>query len=98
MTIGLTWRRTARRIKRLKQTVLAISPDYLESPDPRLFDALALEETRKKRGLSQLRIGCLCVPGCRGDSVARHSSFKTWSRLGVGYRLRGSHLDQPKYR
>src|SRR5580704_8780866 len=40
MTIGLTWRRTARRIKRLKQTVLAISPDYLESPDPRLFDAL----------------------------------------------------------
>jgi hypothetical protein len=35
-----------------------------------------------------------CVPGCRGDSVARHSSFKTWSRLGVGDRLRGSHLDQ----
>ena len=34
MTIGLTWRRTARRIKRLKQTVLAISPDYLESPTP----------------------------------------------------------------
>jgi zinc D-Ala-D-Ala dipeptidase len=28
MTIGLTWRRTARRIKRLKETVLAISPDY----------------------------------------------------------------------
>src|SRR5580700_11137343 len=40
MTIGLTWRRTARRIKRLKQTVLAISPDYLESPDPRPSDAL----------------------------------------------------------
>jgi hypothetical protein len=40
MTIGLTWRRTARRIKRLKETVLAISPDYLESPDPPLFDAL----------------------------------------------------------
>src|SRR3984893_4533570 len=35
-----------------------------------------------------------CVPGCRGDSVARYSSFKTWSRLGVGDRLRGSHLDQ----
>jgi hypothetical protein len=35
-----------------------------------------------------------CVPGCRGDSVARHSSFKTWSRLGVGDRLRGTHLDQ----
>ena len=28
MTIGLTWRRTVRRIKRLKETVLAISPDY----------------------------------------------------------------------
>jgi hypothetical protein len=39
-----------------------------------------------------------CVPGCRGDSVARHSSFETWSRLGVGDSLRGSHLDQPKYR
>jgi hypothetical protein len=52
------------------------------------------DETRKKRGLSQLRIGCLLRPGCRGDSVARHSSFKTWSRLGVGDRLRGSHLDQ----
>jgi hypothetical protein len=35
-----------------------------------------------------------CVPGCRGDSVARHSSFKTWSRLGVGDRIRGTHLDQ----
>src|SRR5260370_24627594 len=35
-----------------------------------------------------------CVPGCRGDSVACHSSFKTWSRLGVGDRLRGSHVDQ----
>ena len=30
--------------------------------------------------------------------VARHSSFKTWSRLGVGDRLRGSHLDQDEYR
>src|SRR5260370_42497100 len=29
-----------------------------------------------------------------GGSVERHSSFKTWSRLGVGDRLRGSHLDQ----
>src|ERR1700726_2755445 len=28
MTIGLTWRRTARRIKRLKEAVLTISPDY----------------------------------------------------------------------
>ena len=39
MTIGLTWRRTARRIKRLKETVLAISPDYSIAPTP---DFLAL--------------------------------------------------------
>src|SRR5260370_21139837 len=53
MTIGLTWRRTARRIKRLKQTVLAISPDYLESPAPRLFDAL-----RVARAPQRLAPGC----------------------------------------
>ena len=40
MTIGLTWRRTARRIKRLKEGVLTISPDYSDR-DPRLFGALA---------------------------------------------------------
>jgi hypothetical protein len=39
MTIGLTWRRTARRIKRLKEGVLTISPDYSDR-DPRLFGAL----------------------------------------------------------
>ena len=39
MTIGLTCRRTARRIKRLKGTVLTISPDYSDRPTP---DFLAL--------------------------------------------------------
>jgi hypothetical protein len=39
MTIGLTWRRTARRIKRLKEDVLTISPDYSDRPTP---DFLAL--------------------------------------------------------
>jgi hypothetical protein len=34
MTIGLTWRRTARRIKPLNETVLAISPDYSDRPTP----------------------------------------------------------------
>jgi hypothetical protein len=34
MTIGLTWRRTARRIKRLNETVLGISPDYSDRPTP----------------------------------------------------------------
>src|SRR5260370_32753090 len=37
MTIGLTWRRTARRIKRLKETVLSISPDYSDRPTPDLL-------------------------------------------------------------
>jgi hypothetical protein len=41
MTIGLTWRRTARRIKRLKEGVLTISPDYSDRPTP---DFLALSE------------------------------------------------------
>src|SRR4029077_2976293 len=34
MTIGLTWRRTARRIKRLKDGGLTISPDYSDLPTP----------------------------------------------------------------
>src|SRR5260370_34637280 len=45
MTIGLTWRRTARRIKRLKETVLAISPDYSDRPTP---DLLPLSRNRRK--------------------------------------------------
>ena len=40
MTIGLTWRRTARRIKRLKEAVLTTSLQPTRSPDPRLFGAL----------------------------------------------------------
>jgi hypothetical protein len=43
MTIGLTCRRTARRIKRLKETVLTISPDYSNRPTP---DFLALSSIR----------------------------------------------------
>jgi hypothetical protein len=43
MTIGLTWRRTARRIKRLKDGVLTISPDYSDRPTPD-FLALSLEQ------------------------------------------------------
>jgi hypothetical protein len=39
MTIGLTWRRTARKIKRFKEAVLTISPDYSDRPTP---DFLAL--------------------------------------------------------
>jgi DNA-directed RNA polymerase sigma subunit (sigma70/sigma32) len=43
MTIGLTWRRTARRIKRLKEGVLTISRDYSDRPTPD-FLALSLLE------------------------------------------------------
>jgi hypothetical protein len=39
MTIGLTCRRTSRKIKRLKETVLTIPPDYSDRPTP---DFLAL--------------------------------------------------------
>ena len=45
MTIGLTWRRTARRIKRLKEGVLTISPDYSNRPTP---DFLALSDLEFK--------------------------------------------------
>src|SRR6266446_4016043 len=34
MTMGLTCRRTARRIKRLKETALTISQDYSDRPTP----------------------------------------------------------------
>jgi len=37
MTIGLSWRRTARRNKGMKETVLAISPDYSDRPTPNLL-------------------------------------------------------------
>jgi hypothetical protein len=56
--------------------------------------APAIRRPGKNGGYPNFASDVSCVPGCRGDSVARHSSFKTWSRLGVGDRLRGSHLDQ----
>jgi hypothetical protein len=43
--IGLTWRRTARRIKRLKEGVLTIAPDYSDRPTPDLL-TLSLKRTR----------------------------------------------------
>src|SRR5258707_767269 len=58
------------------------------------IDRRSSKRPGKKGGYPSFASDVSCVPGCRGDSVARHSSFKTWSRLGVGDRLRGSHLDQ----
>jgi hypothetical protein len=43
MTIGLTWRRTDRRIKRLKETLFTISPDFSDRSTP---DFLALSDVR----------------------------------------------------
>jgi hypothetical protein len=54
MTIGLTWRRTARRIKRLKETVLAISPDYSIARPPTFWRSLiwaGLREGVKGKGI-----------------------------------------------
>ena len=42
--MGLTCRRTARRIKRLKETVLTISPGYSDRPTPDFWRSPALEK------------------------------------------------------
>src|SRR5258708_11950747 len=65
MTIGLTWRRTARRIKRLKETVLAISPDYSDRPTPDLLTlstahANERETEKKNNDIAQPHRSSLC--------------------------------------
>src|SRR5271166_6914607 len=64
MTIGLTWRRTARRIKRLKEAVLTISTDYSiarpptfwrspeETPIPALRDGVSYQRQSTATGFS----------------------------------------------
>ena len=54
--IGLTCRRTARRIKRLKGTVLTISPDYSDRPTPD-FLALSGRGALDGRGGKQFALG-----------------------------------------
>jgi hypothetical protein len=54
MTIGLTWRRTARKIKRFREAVLTISPDYSDRPTP---DFLALSHCSRIQGEYGLRGG-----------------------------------------
>jgi len=41
ITIGLTWRRTIRKISRLKEDVSTMPPGYFSPPAPRLFGGLA---------------------------------------------------------
>src|SRR5258706_12255851 len=80
------------------QTAVACSDERSGRTQEREIYARLDRRPGKNGGYPSLASDVSCVPGCRGDSVARHSSFKTWSRFGVGDRLRGSHLDQPKYR
>src|SRR5271165_4227201 len=74
--------------------ILAIGP----GPDcstSRIWSSLtSCPRPGKTGGYPNFASDVSCVSGCRGDSVARHCSFKTWSRIGVGDRLRDSHLDQ----
>ena len=77
MTIGLTWRRTARRIKRLKEGVLTISPDYSDRPTP---DFLALSPIWG----SDSRWTKNNVSGTKRKIVARFSNPGAWRwSLGV---------------
>src|SRR6202035_467317 len=89
MTIGLIWRRTARRIKRLKEGVLTISPNYSDRPTP---DFLALSslpprhlENRipariaERASIAQLRT--ICALSCRHskyDGIRYHSGGAGW--------------------
>src|SRR5258706_9991544 len=76
------------------QTAVACSDERSGRTQEREIYARLDRRPGKPGGYPTFASDVSCVPGCRGDSVARHSSFKTWSRLGVGDRLRGSHLDQ----
>src|ERR1700738_90783 len=75
MTIGVTWRTTPRRIKRLKEGVLTISPDYSDR-DPRLFGALLQTVTSDNVTTSDGRVmpttALLHVD--QGISVTSHAS------------------------
>ncbi len=62
-------------------------------PGAALVDFAPLGD-QEKTGLSQLRVGCLLRPWLPRRQRRAPFLVQTWSRLGVGDRLRGSHLDQ----
>src|SRR6202035_1908621 len=64
MTIGLTWRRTARRIKRLKEAVLSITPDYSIARPPTFWRSRLIEE--------KIRNGILCTPSVNPPRKTTH--------------------------
>jgi hypothetical protein len=78
MTIGLTWRRTARRIKRLKEGVLTISPDYSDRPTP---DFLALSNEARDNALRE--------PKWRSNASAMDNPQSRIMRSQGGNRARG---------
>src|SRR5260221_13947272 len=56
ITIGLTLRRTARKIRRLKGVVGGMCPSYSDSADPRFPDALGRKPTVAPRPMSKNEI------------------------------------------
>jgi hypothetical protein len=80
MTIGLTWRRTARRIKRLKEGVLTISPDYSDR-DPGFLGALpTLIENRLHRLGTRLMIMTMVGPSVPGIRISVIRFFLVFGR------------------
>src|SRR5258708_39505923 len=75
MTLGLTWRRTARRIKRLNETVLGISPDYSDRPTP---DFLTLSPScgNELSGAMEFCPVCMLRKGLAGGVESGESSFE----------------------
>src|SRR5258707_14848057 len=57
ITIGLTLRRTARKIRRLKGVVGGMCPSYSDSADPRFPDALDPIDFRTDRPVEEAGIG-----------------------------------------
>src|SRR5271166_3769969 len=81
MTIGLTWRRTARRIKRLKEGVLTISPDYSDRLTPDFLALSRQSASRPKRDLDGDRSG---IGRLGGDDRERATTVESVStRQGV---------------
>ena len=90
MTIGLTWRRTARIIKRLKEGVLTISPDLLGCATP---DFLALSDWSDFGNWVQdkiLKTGSRFVFGEPSRRIERHTipSAATGSFWGFRFKKR----------
>src|SRR5258707_7850274 len=70
ITIGLTLRRTARKIRRLKGVVGGMCPSYSDSADPRFPDALV------RQGVAQRSPFCECESDGDGNPSSRSRSAR----------------------